>query len=453
MGLRARVIAAFTMGTLLLSGFLALSTYAVVQFTLVSQREELAERQSFVNARLVRSGLRTTRVDVPQLLDSLENPTGSEAVLQHQGRWFQSDFRFSEAAIPALLRERVADGSPARMRFRVDGTTYLAIGIPVPAVNASYFEVSDISELEESLSILAVTLAAASALTTLGGWALGRWASRLVLQPVTEAATTAQSIAEGNMEARLVADGDPDLDRLVTSFNRMVDALNRRMQRDARFASDVSHELRSPLMTLASGVSVMQTRRHELPDKSKLALDLLTDEVSRFQRMVQDLLEISRTDAGGLDIVFDEVRAGEFVSRVLEAAGRDIPLDVAPDAEDVILDVDKRRMERVIVNLIENAERYAGGVTGITVGHANSRVRIAVEDAGPGVPEEERESIFERFTRGKSARARASGDGTGLGLSLVSEHVAIHKGRVWVEEREGPGARFVVELPESSCSD
>lgn len=445
LGLRARVTAAFAFGACLLSIFLSFSTYIVVRHTLIEQREELAARQTFVNARLVRSGLRLPRADVSRLLSSLD--TGSHTLIYSDGKWYPGSIEVSQADLPSSIRDAVNNGKPSRMIYEQDGESHLAIGIFIPAVNASYFEISELDELDRTLQILSFTLIVASVFTTLGGALLGRWASKLVLHPVTEAAYAAQEISSGNMEARLKPDGDVDLDRLVLSFNSMVDALQGRIQRDARFASDVSHELRSPLMTLASSLSVMESRRNELPERSQTALDLLGDEILRFQRMVQDLLEISRSDAGHADVVFDDVLVGEFVTRVCERYEREIPIEIEEGVDQAVLSVDKRRMERVVGNLIENADRYAGGATRIGIVSAGKNVRIQVDDAGPGVPVEERERIFERFARGATARARASGEGTGLGLSLVDEHVRLHGGRVWVEDSPGGGARFTVELP------
>ena len=451
LGLRARVTATFAAGALLLSLILSVSTYLVVRHTLIQQRESLAQRQTYVNARLVRSGLNVRDPYIPSVLGALENPTGSEAILYANGKWYFSDVKAGGSdGIPTKLRTKVIDSStPARMRFVEGGDTKLAVGIPIPAVNAAYFEVSTLSEIERTLNLIAYALVIASTFTTLGGAALGLWTSRLVLRPVKDAAHAAEAIAGGDMSTRLTPEGDVDLDRLVLSFNRMVDALQTRIQRDARFASDVSHELRSPLMTLASGLSVLQSRRHELPERSQTALDLLSDEIQRFQKMVQDLLEISRTDAGQVDINFEEVLAGEFVQRVAEQYERDIPIHSEGGADEAILAVDKRRMVRVLGNLIENADRYAGGVIEIGIVPAGKNIRIRVDDAGPGVPAAEREHIFERFARGETARARASGEGTGLGLSLVHEHVKLHGGRVWVENSPSGGARFIVELPKA----
>jgi two-component system, OmpR family, sensor histidine kinase MtrB len=453
-GLRARVITFFALGALLLSMILSIAAFFVVRHTLIDQRETLAERQTYVNARLVHSGLNNlnkNHPNVPVLLSSLGNPTGSETLLYSKNEWYSSDLHVQADTMPSSFRNLVLRGTPARMVYKSGGTPELAVGVPIPSVSASYFEVSSLNDIERTLTNLSYTLIVVSIVTTVGGALLGSWSTRLVLRPVTKAAQAAGAIAGGDMTTRLNKEGDSDLDRLASSFNSMVDALQTRIERDARFASDVSHELRSPLMTLMSGVSVLQGRRDELPPRSQTALDLLADEIQRFQRMVQDLLEISRTDAGHIDIAFEEVFVGEFVVRVAERYERDIPIEMDRGLDEATMEVDKRRMERVIGNLIENADRYAGGVILITIKSAGRNVRILVDDAGPGVPPEERERVFERFARGATARARASGEGTGLGLSLVDEHVRLHKGRVWVEDRPGGGARFVVELPRADA--
>jgi signal transduction histidine kinase len=122
---------------------------------------------------------------------------------------------------------------------------------------------------------------------------------------------------------------------------------------------------------------------------------------------------------------------------------------VEPEAANVVVDVDRRRIGQVLANLLDNAEKYANGATAVVISAAPGVARIAVEDEGPGVPEEERVVIFDRFSRGSAGGKRGGDMGTGLGLSLVAEHINLHGGRVWVEDRlDGrAGSRFVVELP------
>jgi signal transduction histidine kinase len=261
----------------------------------------------------------------------------------------------------------------------------------------------------------------------------------------------AEAIAGGRLDTRLEATRDPDLGILATSFNDMALALQDRIERDARFASDVSHELRSPLMTLSAAVDVLESRRDEMPERAQSALNLLSVEVGRFSQLVEDLLEISRYDAGAVRLELDEVRLAEFVMQAVAASsnGQIVPVELDSELAGVVVQADKRRLVRVIANLLDNARKYGDGATAVSLRRVEDRVQLAVEDEGPGVPDEERNLIFDRFARGGGAGRRGSGEGVGLGLALVAEHVRLHGGQVWVEDRddEKAGARFVVELP------
>jgi signal transduction histidine kinase len=269
-----------------------------------------------------------------------------------------------------------------------------------------------------------------------------------VLAPVSAAARAAADIAGGHLDTRLDEGSDADLAVLSSSFNHMVDALKERIERDARFASDVSHELRSPLTTVATSLQVMLARRDEMPERARVALDLLAADVDRFERLVQDLLEISRFDAGVARLAVEDVRLSELLTHAVPPSSS-ASIDIAPDAEAVTIRADKRRLERVVTNLLNNADAHGGGAVRVGLRRTGTSLRLEVDDNGPGVPPKDRPRIFERFARGAAAgrRSGSSGDGVGLGLALVDEHVRLHRGRVWVEDAPGGGARFVVELP------
>ena len=323
--------------------------------------------------------------------------------------------------------------------------------------------------------------------TTMLGLTFGRFASRRSLRPLSAVSRAAVAIAGGRLDTRLEAEAaDPDLVGLTSSFNTMVDQLQARIQREARFNSDVSHELRSPLTTLSASLEVLETDRDDLPPRAQRALQLLGDDLRRFQRMVADLLEMSRADAGSADVFLEEVNVSELVERAVEAGMRNLgeagstpEVVIGPDVESVHVGVDKRRFERVMANLLENAANYGGGATVISVttvgpdgspgasangaggtdegdrtegaGHAQNGthavVEIAVEDAGPGISAIERTKVFDRFYRGSAAGRRGAGSGTGLGLALVAEHVRLMNGETWVESSPTGGARFVISLP------
>ena len=452
LGLRARILAAFTLGALVLSAILAAVTYGLVRENLVRQRETVSTTQAYLNARYLRDRLRSAGIDVSSSLDALET-TGGTPVLLRDGAWF-APLGVGEDDLPPEFRTMVAEGRPARMRFSIEGRTHLGVGIPLPSVNSAYFEVTSFEELESTLSSLVISLLSAALVTTIAGAALGVSVSRRVLRPLADVSAAAAAIAGGRLDTRVAGIDDADLGELVTSFNDMAGALQQRIERDARFASDVSHELRSPLTTLTASIGVLQGQREEMPARAHAALDLLVADVNRFSTVVEDLLEISRFDAGAARLHLEDVRISELVMHAMAAAtDLDVPLAVSADAVDCVVQADKRRLVRVIANLIGNAQTHGGGAVGLHIDLVDQHVRISIDDAGPGVQEADRERIFERFFRGAAAGSRGSGGGVGLGLALVREHLVLHGGRVWVEPRgdDVPGARFVVELPVSSA--
>jgi two-component system, OmpR family, sensor histidine kinase MtrB len=444
LGLRARVMVAFALGSLALTLTLSVLTYTLATNQLIRQRERSALRLTVVNARLIQDRLRATDPDVPELLASLDTPAGSQPVLHHRDRWFGSWPAPGDQVVPAGLRQDVLGGTAARQRVRVDGRLYLVVGLPLAGVDAAYFELFPLAELEDTARTLSLALAAAAAATILVGAGFGRWVSGQLLRPLSEAARAAGEIRRGRLETRLARSADPDLAVLAGSFNEMVDALQRRIERDARFTSDVSHELRSPLTTLATTVEVLHGQRDELSPVAREAVDLLQGDVERFQRMVLDLLEISKFDAGAQELVLQEVKLAELARRVVDVAG--VPVTADREAAETVIRADRRRLERVVANLVENADVHGRGLAGLQVVRADGTIRLLVDDAGPGVPAGFRERVFERFARGPAAGA-PRGDGAGLGLALVAEQIRLHGGRVWVEDRPGGGARFVVELP------
>ncbi|MHB1789282.1 MAG: HAMP domain-containing sensor histidine kinase [Acidimicrobiales bacterium] len=482
MGLRARVTAAFAVGALALSALMAGLTYFTARQAFLNERQGANQRQAFVNASLIKNSLRTPGVNVDQLIGSVDTLPGSLSVLHTGGQWYATSISVGQNTIPVELRDLVLRGRAASQIVSVDGTPDQIIGVPLPSEHAIYFEVFSLTELEGTLRTLAIALGAAALVTTVAGAVVGRWASGRALRPLSRVTDAAVAIAGGRLDTRVEAGDDVDLQELAEAFNRMTGNLQERIEREARFTSDVSHELRSPLTTLSATVGVLESHRDQLGLRAASALDLLDGDLKRFTRMVDDLLEISRVDAGSAELSLDEVDPGELVKRAVQAsapAGEDgfrlpvsFPVEVDQAVAGARLRVDKRRFERIMANLIENAGQYAGGVTRVLVtfappepgspngtgrragvdgrgdpSAAGPRLQVVVEDRGPGIPHHERRHLFERFYRGSRSGHRAASGGTGLGLSLVAEHVRLHGGAVWVEDAPEHGSRFVVELP------
>lgn len=449
-GLRSRITIAFALGGLLLSTLLATVTMTLTRQRLLEDAEDNALIVSINNASRLRNNLSAGAdlAEVETILGTLTRPEGASTLVRLDDEWLP-DPQFTPDQVPADLLRAVETTGAHQMLVRLDGEPNLLVAIPIPGFDLEFIQAVPLVAVEDSLDTLRLILIAAAALTTGLAAVFGWWASRRTLLPLRRVSEAAHAIADGQLDTRLEEPADRDLAMLATAFNDMAGALQDRIERDARFASEVSHELRSPLMTLTASVAVLEGRRDEMPERAQTALDLLSSDLARFSALVEDLLEISRFDAGAARLELSTVRAVEFVRAAVAAVGADVEVRHAPGVDLVSARLDKRRLVQVIANLIDNARKYGGGPTGIDLRLAGDMLEIAVEDGGPGVPPEEREVVFDRFSRGSAGGRRGDDTGTGLGLSLVDEHVRLHDGRVWVTDRlDGePGARFVVQLP------
>ena len=447
----------FIIGALLLSTFLAAVAYSFTRSSLLNQRERTSTEQAYRNATIVQREISTGNTSATTIIDRLQQVGVGQVAINIDGAWASPSAKFTSDVIPASMQTRVInDRVPAKMIIRFNKVPTLVIGIPLEASDASYFEFADLADANSTLRNVGLSLLFGGLITTLAGAVTGMLAAKRAIRPLGDAAQAAKAIAGGRLDTRLENTDDHDLQLLSTAFNDMAEALQNRVERDARFASDVSHELRSPLMTLAASVEVMQARRDDMPDRAQAALDLLVGDVARFQGLVEDLLEISRFDAGAIRLHLEDLLVAEFVRQAVAVSSMPTTkVTVTERAEGLIMRGDRRRLARVVANLIDNARVHGGGEPAIIVSEAEgegeplAHVWIAVEDHGPGIPQEERSLVFERFARGAVAGRRSSSDGAGLGLALVDEHVRMHGGRVWVEDRPDgePGARFVLELP------
>jgi signal transduction histidine kinase len=231
---------------------------------------------------------------------------------------------------------------------------------------------------------------------------------------------------------------------MAAAFNEMADSVQDRIEREHRFTADVSHELRTPLTALGAAVSL--AKRSELPDRGQYAIDVLDEQLRQFTRLTVELLEIARIDSGQAAIEVSEVDVVTVIERVLAQADID-PAVLRAGVEVPAWRLDPTRLERIMANLVENAQRYAGGVTEVSVQVMSDQLVIMVDDGGPGVPMCDRHAIFGRFNRGSMGQPPDKPKGTGLGLALVEEHVRMHGGDVAVSESASGGARFVVRFP------
>jgi signal transduction histidine kinase len=433
---------------------LAVATFLFARNSLLDQRVAAA-RQDTIDHALDLDSAYDASADISDALIELDHePEAFGVLLPELGAFGGSGEPPAPSSrsgrtidyLPAEHDDAVAQRQFAQQLYSNDGQTWRAVGVNIRAYDVGYIEAFPLDSTENALRALATALTigtvAATVVATFFGWST----SRRLLRPLSRVADAAGEIASGALDVRMDDESDPDLNRLAGSFNEMADAVQERIEREQRFASDVSHELRSPITALTAAVEVLDAKRTDLPDRTQQALDVVVSQVRRFDDMVIDLLELSRLEAGAQDLHREPVDIVELCDRVSQRYGHgNLPIEVHARAPRQAL-IDRIRFERVLGNLLDNATNHGDGPGRIAIEPAKEKrsVLIAVEDDGPGVAASEKTRIFERFARGSAARSRI---GTGLGLALVSEHATALGGEAWVEDRRGGGARFVVRLP------
>ena len=446
LGLRARSTVATGLAALIVSLTLSSVAYLLVRSYLLTQRDKDTKVRTITNANLVQTNLGLTGPPpkINNLLLGIPKTEQDGFVGLYLDTWYSPRTGANLESLPQGTREAIVQGRTGRQRFTLIGKPYLVMTVALPAVKATYVEVYNNSSLQKTLDKLGNSLVFGSAIATLGGAALGAWSSRRVLLPLGRVSLAASDLAAGGLDTRLPEEIDPDLDRLVVAFNSMADAVQARIERETRFASDVSHELRTPLAAVLNSAEVLERRRDELPERSRQALDVLLRKIQRFERTTQDLLELSRMDAGGDHSMLDAVMLPDVIRRIAHQHGcGDVPIATSGRSLQMPLMLDKRRLERIVGNLLDNARVHGDGAVGIDLTRDGKLVTIVVDDAGPGVPSTDRSKIFERFSRGVGSSQRP---GSGLGLALVAEHASRLSGSVQVDDRPGGGARFTVSF-------
>lgn len=383
--------------------------------------------------------------------------------VQTQSPWMTS------ASVPQQLQQRVAEGDgtywqPGSVRMQEGGAEQpvIVIGDMVQLnQNARYgvFFVYDFADPQITLnSIHAVLLLSMLALLLLVGTIVW-YVTREVVRPVSSTAKVSEQLSEGDLDVRMEVRGSNEVARLSRSFNRMADNLQEQITQleqlstmQQTFVSDVSHELRTPLTTVKMAAEVLYNAREEFDPVNRRSAELLHHQVDRFDSMLSDLLEISRFDAGAarLDIASTDIFS--VIYDVVEAAGPLVlkcgsTLTVRSQLTRCVAQMDQRRIDRIIRNLVSNAlEHGEGKPVEIYVASNENSVAVAVRDYGIGMEEEQTARVFNRFWRADPARARTVG-GTGLGLSIAQEDTRLHRGQLDVWARPGEGACFRLTIP------
>ena len=383
-------------------------------------------------------------------------------------------FQYLPSFISAELRARVSADRVAYQTISMGGDPNIVVGGQVRASGVQlYFFFSQGARLAELQSLRNILLAAGAVLLVLGAFA-GYFLARRLFRPVGAASIAAVRMSEGDLGIRLPG-GSDEFGVLASSFNRMAENLQARMNdleagqaRERRFAADVTHELRTPVAALVSEASLLRAKLETLSDGTvtpevRRIAQLVTTDIGRLRILVDDLLEISRLDAGAAELVLEPVDIHEFLEQVKSAHGwpqdvrimtatADHPADLratSPGPGDttptITLQTDKRRLERIMVNLVENSLHHGAPPVEVGTHLSHDQVLITVTDHGRGIPPEHLPHIFERFY--KADPSRAASRGSGLGLAIARENARLLGGELVPGAGPDGGARFSLTLP------
>ncbi|MEO3886311.1 MtrAB system histidine kinase MtrB [Nonomuraea sp. B5E05] len=351
--------------------------------------------------------------------------------------------------------------SQPRLTFVVGGVVH----VPTSGQNYEVYHFFPFTEEEELLTNVRLAIVVVGLGLVLLLAAIAYLVARQVVSPVRLARQAAERLAAGKLDERLKVRGEDDLARLANSFNEMaanlalkIHQLEELSQVQRQFVSDVSHELRTPLTTVRMAADLLYDAREDFDPMASRSAELMQAQLERFEAMLADLLEISRYDAGAATLDLEPVDVRDVVLRAIGdsealAERHSTRFELRLPNEPCMAEIDNRRVERILRNLLFNAiEHGEGRDVVVTVGADRDAVAIAVRDHGIGLKNGEDTLVFDRFWRADPSRARTIG-GTGLGLAISREDATLHGGWLQAWGQPGEGSQFRLTLPRAAGAD
>ena len=458
---------------LVLGGFLLMqqATIGVIDGKKETAKNEARQAVNTAQGQLYAADL-TGEVNVDKLLLDLATGFASraeqyEVIIIAHGQTITAG-NAAVGSIPERFSQRVAQSNELLMtsteiayRDRRPSVPGLVAGATLTVLGTGRYQIYLLFPLTQEVATLVVlryAVITTGAILVILLTFIAALVSRQVVTPVRAARRAAESLASGNLHDRMKVRGQDDLARLATSMNYMASELEKQINTleelsavQQRFVSDVSHELRTPLTTVRMAAEVLYEGRDDFDPVAARSAELLQNELDRFDALLSDLLEISRFDAGVAHLSVEEVDLSNLVYRVVDANERlaetyqtEITVHESGEAK---AEVDARRIERILRNLLVNAiEHSEGHPIDILIESDEAAVAIAVRDHGVGFEASQARQVFHRFWRGDAARARTVG-GTGLGLAIAMEDANLHGGWLTAWGRPAMGAQFRLTLP------
>jgi two-component system, OmpR family, sensor histidine kinase MtrB len=457
--LRPRLVLAFAAVGSLSAVAVAAASYLLVRSDRLDRATDEAVRQARFNLELLaeRIGDPVTPQAVVAANEDLLRRGGFDVVTLDAGEPFlTTSVELAADSVPADLRDAVEGGRVAEARRTVADRSYVIVGGQLPPDGPSWFFFFPLDDVDEDLAGLRNVLAAVAVTTVVVAGVVGLVAARRLLRPVARARDAARRLEAGALDTRLPADGSDEFAELSRSFNAMAVALERTVgdlreleANQRRFVADVSHELRTPLTALTTAADVLAGNRAGLNEPGARAAGILVLEAHRLRRLVEDLMEISRFDAGVASVDLEPVPVGRVVRESAALRGWSGEVEVTVDGGDgggeVWAAADARRLDTIVANLLGNAVKHGRPPVRATVASVDGRITVTVADAGPGIAAGDLTRVFERFAKGDAARPRS--EGSGLGLAIARENARLLGGDITAASPPGSGAVFTLTLP------
>ncbi|MFF4366464.1 sensor histidine kinase [Streptomyces sp. NPDC001594] len=336
-------------------------------------------------------------------------------------------------------------------RTKPHGNPYLVGGTRIVGGGPTGYMYKSLATERDDLNALGWSLTIATGLALLGSALLAQAAARTVLKPVQRLAEAARRLGEGELDHRLDVSGTDELADLSRTFNRTAEALEKKVadmsareEASRRFVADMSHELRTPLTALTAVAEVLEEEVDDLDPMIAPAVGLVVSETRRLNDLVENLMEVTRFDAGTARLVLDDVNVADQVTACIDARAWLDAVEV--DAgRGIVARLDPRRLDVILANLIGNALKHGGSPVRVSVRVEEEWLVVAVKDNGPGIPEEVLPHVFDRFYKASASRPKS--DGSGLGLSIAMENAHIHGGDITAANGPEGGAVFTLRLP------
>ncbi|MFW6694713.1 ATP-binding protein [Streptomyces sp. MAR4 CNX-425] len=368
--------------------------------------------------------------------------------------------------LKSAVRQRRDDSkSPYHLywqRVTMDGTPYLVGGARVAGTDWTGYMFKSLDSERRDLNSLAWSLGIATGLSLVGSALLAQGAASTVLRPVQRLGEAARRLGEGKLDTRLRVTGTDELADLSRTFNQTAERLQQRVEElsereksSRRFVADMSHELRTPLTAMTAVSEVLEEEQENLDPMIAPAVQLVVQETRRLNDLVENLMEVTRFDAGTARLVLDDVDVADQVTACIDARAWLDAVELDAD-RGIVARLDPRRLDVILANLIGNALKHGGSPVRVSV-HTTADapgagdLLIEVKDNGPGIPAEVLPHVFDRFYKANTARPRS--DGSGLGLSIAVENARIHGGTITAANDAAGGAVFTLRLPRDSSAE